>query len=646
MKRAIFFIAVALLYTVHGMLPRRVLVPMDIPRDFIAWKGDPSIRVRVSNSLLSDVALQFAPWDAEAARQLRSGAFPWRNRFAADGAPLFANPQAALLSPFTWPRLLFGLHGWVLTVFLKLLVAAAGMYWLARTLGIAPARASVSAIVFAWCGFATDLALHPHTNVFVVLPALAAAAMWSSPLAVVLLAALATAGGHPETLFIGVIAIAVFLAWNRRLRRSASIAALAGFLLLAVQLVPFLLLMWNSHARAARAAEMPSYFRWPSLVSLVVPGFLGSPLRNELDLTALLGSGENFVSRTAGFVGALVLLSIVIAWRQLAPELRRGVTIGAVAFVVSISGIRTGWIAADWFVVPFALFASLAAGPALYAAACSGRRSIAALLIVAGAIFVVAGALPAIAPGLLERAAMRGIEFLQHRGHLHQTAAVYAQRLATYLAAAKWTAVRRALLPGTCWIVFGIGVIRCRPAIVYAAALAELAFFGYGFAPSIRTDEIAPAPAFVASIDRRFFIAGSADAFPANLGTLYEIRQVDSYDVLTSEARTRMLQAVGYDPFLHAFVRQPSLPGVPYWIGEKGIVEIANAQLPAPAQTGPPDGIVAGAIVSALGAILALIQCAGAARTRHSQPAGARVAAADAPPSPAAPPSVDEAPRV
>src|SRR5690606_30162467 len=101
-------------------------------QDLLAWKGDPSVRVRVSNSLLSDVPLQLVPWDMESRRLIASGQMPWRNRFAGDGSDLFASPLAALLSPFTWPRLAFGLEGWEWTVLLKLLVAAASMWWLAR----------------------------------------------------------------------------------------------------------------------------------------------------------------------------------------------------------------------------------------------------------------------------------------------------------------------------------------------------------------------------------------------------------------------------------------------------------------------------------------------------------------------------------
>ncbi|HEV8658199.1 MAG TPA: hypothetical protein VGS96_06190, partial [Thermoanaerobaculia bacterium] len=234
----ILFVALSLLYTAPGMLPGRRLVPLDIPNDYLAWKHDPAVRVRVSNSLLSDVPLQKVPWDIVARRLLARGEMPWRNPYTGDGEHLFANPLAAQLSPFTWPRLMLGLQGWPWTVFLKLVVAMLSMYWFATALGASELAASISAIVFALSGYSIVWALYPHTNVFVVLPALAASAMQRRVFTTAIIAALATAGGHPETLCVGVIAIFAFIPSVRFL-----LSSLSGFLLLGVQLVPFAILL-------------------------------------------------------------------------------------------------------------------------------------------------------------------------------------------------------------------------------------------------------------------------------------------------------------------------------------------------------------------------------------------------------------------
>src|SRR6266702_3867534 len=85
-KSAILLILAAFLYTAPGLLPGRVMVPLDLPRDLGAWKSSPAERVRVSNSLLSDVVVQFVPWDVAARRLIARGEFPWRNVWAGDGA--------------------------------------------------------------------------------------------------------------------------------------------------------------------------------------------------------------------------------------------------------------------------------------------------------------------------------------------------------------------------------------------------------------------------------------------------------------------------------------------------------------------------------------------------------------------------------
>ena len=599
----LFLIVIAaLLYTAPGLVPGRVMVPLDLPRDLGAWKSTPSERVRVSNSLLSDVVVQFVPWDVSARRLIGRGEFPWRNPHASDGAPLFANPQAALLSPFTWPRLIFGLRGWALTVLLKLLAAMFGMRWLARVAGAGEEAATLSALVFGYAGFTTVWGLHPHTNVFVVLPALLAAAMSKKFGAVTFLAALSTFGGHPETLFVGILAIVAFLIANRERLLPFLGAAFAGFLIAGVQLVPFFLLLAGSHVRLARVAAATMQFRKLSILSEILPGYLGSPLRGELDLTGAIPFAENFHQRNAGYVGALVLLTILLAWRRLPAPMRRGVVIGTCGLLLSwwIPGVSRAlkllplvrWMALDYFAAAFVLFAALAAGPALLEVARTPRRAIAIVLIACGVVLLIAGALPALDPPLLMRAAQSGIGHLHRIGLLHQPDAVYQQRLAGYLAAAKWTAFRRIALPGICWIAFAIGLLLAKRRLIAAAAVAELIAFGFGYLPSIRVDAIAPEPPFVRQIDARWFVDAPDDVFPANLATLYGVRDVRSYDVLTSESETRRL----------ATTPLPQL-GVRWWITgpPPRVQELANATLPPPASNAPPEGFGIGLACTIIG---------------------------------------------
>jgi hypothetical protein len=587
MKRPILlFLALALLYTGAGFLPGRTFAPLDVPLDSAAWKSDPTTRVRVSNSLLGDVIVQFVPWDREILRMLSRGELPWVNRFAGDGSPLFANPQTALFSPFTWPRLVLGLDGWALMALLKIVAAALCAYWFARELDIAQRQALFCGFVYATAGYTVVWLLYPITHVFAVLPGLAAAALrlMKTPSIrnaawVIALAALCSAGGHPETLFIGVVGIWIFLAWEASRRPGlgfgslvpSSVGALLGFLLLAVQIVPFLVLLGDSYAEVLRP-QTPHPFRIWGAVSQVLPGILGTPVRGELDLTAL-PMAENFNVRAGGYIGAVVLLVIALAWRELTPTLKRGLAIGVVALVLSwyppglwpvlrhVPVLRV--LTLEYLVALFVLFASMASGPALAIVAARRRRKIGSALALAGALALIAGVLPLVpaARSTLTNVARGGIEQLRERGQLLQATAVYEERLAFYLDAAGLTTARRLAIPGACWLLAGIALAASLPrrgTILALAAGVELLAFGIGFNPSVAMTDIPPEPEAIAAIrqldpDRRFLLAEHFEVFPANLATLYEVRDAVSYDAMSARQRVETLLPAGYDPALHTF---------------------------------------------------------------------------------------------
>jgi len=661
MKRALLiFLGVALLYAGIGLLPGRTFAPLDLPFDADAWKPDPTQRVRVSNTLLGDVVVQFVPWDREIRRLFASGEMPWVNRFAGDGGPLFANPQTALFSPFTWPRLLVGLDGWAIMAILKILAAALCAYWLARELDVPRNAAILSGIVYATAGYTIVWLLYPITSVFTLLAGLAAAALRlmkhpsiHNATLVILFAALCTAGGHPETLFIGVIGIWLFLAWEAERRRElglmaivpSSVGALLGFLLLAVQLAPFLTILGDSYAEVLRP-QMPHPFRIWSIASQILPGILGTPLRGELDLTAL-PMAENFNLRTGGFIGAIVLLAIVLAWRELAPSLKRGLVIGILALVVSwyppglwaiarhIPVLRV--LTFEYGVALFVLFGAIAAGPAIAIAATRQRRKIGSAIAIVGLLAVIAGVFPLIPAtrATLARGARSGIEALRARGHLRQSAAVYEQRLDYYLSAAGLTTARRLAIPGACWLLAGIALafpLRRRAMLLSIAAAGELFAFGIGFNPAVRMTDVPPEPEVVRSIkqldpQRQFLLAEHFEVFPANLATLYEVRDAISYDAMSTKTRVAQLRPAGYDPLLHTFnpilspeqVRELGKLGVRFVLSRNdvagarrvagppapavGVYEIDGiAPLPLPPNK-RPAGLIAGLVISLLAAL-------------------------------------------
>jgi hypothetical protein len=583
-RTVLIFVAIALLYTGLGLLPGHTFAPLDIPLDFDAWKHDPTRRIRVSNTLLADVVVQFIPWDREILRLAAEAEWPWINRWAGDGGPLFANPQTALFSPFTWPRLLFGLDGWALMALMKIVAAALCAYWLARELEVPRSHAIFSGVVYATAGYTIVWLLFPITSVFTLLAGLAAAALRlmkhpsiHNASLVILFAALCTAGGHPETLFLGVIGVWVFLAWEAENRRDLGLAALIpstvgaalGFLLLAVQLAPFLAILGNSYAEVLRP-QIAHPFRIWGVLSQVLPGILGSPLRGELDLTAL-PLAENFNLRAGGFIGAIVLLAIALAWRELSPSLKRGLVIGGLALIASwyppglwavlrhVPILRV--LTLEYGVALFVLFGSLAAGPALFIIAARRRRKIGSAVAVVGLLAVIGGLLPLVAPGPLKNVARNGIEALRQRGHLRQATEVYEERLGYYVSAAGLTTLRRVTLPGACWLLAGVALalpLRRRAAFLIVAAAGELIAFGWGFNPAVPMTNVPREPDVVREIRlrdpaRQFLVAEHFEVFPANLSTLYGVRDAISYDALNTKPRVELLVPRGYNPLMHTF---------------------------------------------------------------------------------------------
>lgn len=679
LRVALFFLFVALLYAGLGLLPGRTFAPLDIPLDADAWKDDPTLRVRVSNSLLTDAVAQFIPWDVEIRRLAARGELPWVSRFAGDGGPLFANPQTALFSPFVWPRLLLGLDGWAIMAILKLLAAALTAYWFARELGIERSQAMVSAFVYATAGYTIVWLLYPITGVFAVLPGLAAAALRlmkqpgiHNAFFVILFAALSTAGGHPETLFIGVVGIWIFLAWEAEKRKEfglsaiipSTVGALLGFLLLAVQIVPFLTILSNSYADELRP-QMAHPFRIWGVASQLLPGVLGSPLRGELDLSAI-PLAENFNLRAGGYIGAIVLIALILGWRQLPTTLKRGVVIGAVALILSwyppgvwpllrhlpVLRVLTLEYAASLFV----LFGAMAAGPSLAIVTASRHRKIGAAIAIAGFLMLAAGSAPLLPSGrdALTGVARNGIEQLRARGHLRQAAEVYEQRLAGYLAAAGATTARRLALPGVCWLLAGIALATPLPRrglLVSIAAAGELLLFGVGYNPAVALTTV-PMPDSIRAVraldpEGRSLIASHFEVFPANLGVLFEVRDVVSYDAMTTKARTAELLPGGYDPLLHT-VNPILSPDQVQHLGSLGVrfvlsrVEVAGArhaggppppavgvyEIPNAATVDPPPnhrpvGLPAGGVIT----LLAIIGSAAWLRLYTLAPSGAIVPA-------------------
>ena len=676
---ALLYLLAGLALAGAGLLPGRVLLPLDLVRDLGAWKPDPAVRVAVSNALLSDAILQFQPWETQARREISAGKFPWTNPYAGEGAAIFANPAAGLLSPFTWLRLLLGDPGWALSVLAKLLVAGLGARAFARALGAPPLEAAASGLLYLASGYSVLWALHPQTNVFAFLPWLVASAhrLLAAPsarsvLAVTLFAALATGGGHPETLGFGVAAAAAFLALElRRMRRESpdgvrvsregllSASAAGGFLLAGVQLVPFARILSSSRVVDLRSSWPGGGIRWFSIVGQFLPGYLGSPRAGEIDLSgAFFGSG-NLHMRSGAFVGVIALVAIALASPRLARPFRASLGVALAALSVAWNLPPIGWVwrrlpvarlfAVEYAACAFVLFASVALGPALRVLRdrTTRIRVVPGALVLAGAALMGAGLLPSlgVSRGPLTETARRGIALLQARGHLRLPAEVYERRLEGYIAASAETTRRRLALPGLFWILGGTALLvrRRRTPLLAAACFGEVLSLGVGYLPAVRRSSVPGSPPAIEAVlatrpSTVAMVAAAPDVYPPDLATVDGIRDVRMYEYLETSPWADRLRRCGYDEIARAFPDRPGPAeaaclgdlGVRYFLGRSavpgalrigggeppavGAYEIRGARAAPPPRDGPPRGLPAGLAASVAGVVVAAVAARAAAR--------------------------------
>ena len=343
--------AVACGYLFPVLVGGRVLVPNSFLFFFAPWASHAPASFHVGlNPLLSDIPSAYYPWNFFAREMLDSGRFPAWNPYAFSGTPFYANPQTALLSPFSVPMWLLPLNfGLGVAALLKLWVAGWGTYSLTRWLGLDPWPSVLAGLTFMLCGFMI-LWLEYET-----LPAAAAMLPWAILLAdrtltrrrvgdVVALALVTVVlilAGQPEIAVQSLVAVAVYIlvralsaedgtARERAKRLALPASALClGVLLSAVWLLPVLKAgLGTPGADALQRGGFP--LPWSAVRTLLFPGWwsrfhLGGAPLDIVERTCYVGviplmfaglatlSGSH-VRKKLPFI-ALSLLGLALAFR-------------------------------------------------------------------------------------------------------------------------------------------------------------------------------------------------------------------------------------------------------------------------------------------------------------------------------------------
>ena len=201
-----------------------------------------------SASALSDPVWQFVPWAELARSELGAGRLPLWNPHQEAGQPLLGNAQSALGSPLLWPALALPLFpGWNLSLLLRILVSAAGVWALARDHGRTRTAALLSGAVCGLSGSFVAWLEHPQTLTAAAVPwlllAVRRAALGNGASGIAAVAgttALVLAGGHYETALMAALLATVFLAAESTSLGTAA-RPVSGALLGAGLAAPFLL---------------------------------------------------------------------------------------------------------------------------------------------------------------------------------------------------------------------------------------------------------------------------------------------------------------------------------------------------------------------------------------------------------------------
>ncbi|MCA9802589.1 MAG: hypothetical protein KC777_11525, partial [Cyanobacteria bacterium HKST-UBA02] len=248
------------------------------------FKSSPPVGIEEGSILF------MAPYHLMAAALWRAGEIPLWNPFSGLGAPLLADPQAAVLSPLYLPLLLSpDLYGYNLVLVLQLLVLAGGGFLLARSLGLGVPAAMLASLGLAFCPYnqwylellGSGYCLYPL--LFYAFIRLAASPGFKNSLLVAVISSFLVVSSHPE-ISIGGLSMASLLYFflvpdRQHLRASAGWFVLSGILgafLSAPVLLPFLELVGNSESYKFAAAGT-AYMKWDSLLlNLAQPGFSGA----------------------------------------------------------------------------------------------------------------------------------------------------------------------------------------------------------------------------------------------------------------------------------------------------------------------------------------------------------------------------------
>jgi hypothetical protein len=277
------FLALSVLPFWQAFAPKHTVLPLEHVTLTTPWltygTGPPR------NPYLSDVVTQMLPWTKAVRLALYEGELPLRNRWNGAGTPLAANGQSAAFSPFTFATLLLAIpSAFLAAACIKLLLALCGMWLWLRELSVSSRAAAFGAIGFALSMTFAQWVFFPHTAVFCLWPWMLfllercrdANGRGRAVAALILVFAAAALAGHPETLALGVLFGALWIALRGALRDlpDAGVVARCGLAAgaAAAGLTAFVLLPTAFAIRASNRMVLAALPHWNAAFSFAPHG--------------------------------------------------------------------------------------------------------------------------------------------------------------------------------------------------------------------------------------------------------------------------------------------------------------------------------------------------------------------------------------
>ncbi|OGH12555.1 MAG: hypothetical protein A2857_01210 [Candidatus Levybacteria bacterium RIFCSPHIGHO2_01_FULL_36_15] len=315
----LFFLGIILISVISYILPG-YLFPSDILNNLPSFSQNEWVKPK--NSLIADPVFQFEPWRSYAKQRILKGEFPLWNDKNGNGSPFFANPQTAVLYPLNFFYYIFSPKISLYFIsFTKLYILFIFSYLYFKSLKCSRFASFAGSFVATFSAFPIVWLFWPQTNVFILLPAILYLTekikesksknlhRWLILLAVSYF--LVILGGHPETLFqIALVhGIYILLRFNNENVKILKIIISCGlgFVLGAVQLIPFLEYLLNSFALSQRSGSEHFYFLpLKSFILNLFPFLLGAP---HLKFYKPFEVFTNFQETIGGYVGTIVFLT-------------------------------------------------------------------------------------------------------------------------------------------------------------------------------------------------------------------------------------------------------------------------------------------------------------------------------------------------